>query len=254
METENNPLNPKLIGLIALTLIIGVVGGYVFGTSELQPIIDELKQNNTELVSHMEDILIKYTDLQDNLTLKDNELTNYVMEISSLREEVDIYADDVQMLQDEVNRVKDLYEQLQVDYQLLSLEYDNLTFQSRYKLIDIFLREDMYISYNLPTRVYTSPDFTLAGETTKFDYSIWCDQASSSSSAQIRVYKAGTSIRVYNQSVKLKEEPNLELYYAEGSFSIVLNKGNYYLTIVLEDASLSPAPIYQSNIHIWDYY
>ena len=251
---DASTIDPKIIGLIVLALTIGVIGGYAFGTSNLQPTIDDLRQNNTELETALSDAQSKNTDLLANLTMRDNELNNAQAEIVSLKEELDLYVDDVEKLEEEVNQVKGLYEQLQVDYQQLSVEYENLTLQSRYSLSEIFLREDLHLSYNLPTRIYTSSDFNLVGATTKIDYSLWCDQASSSSSAQIRIYKAGTSIRIYTQSVKLKEVPDLGLYYAEGSFSVVLDEGKYYMTIVLEEASLSPAPIYQSNIHIWSYY
>ena len=167
---------------------------------------------------------------------------------------MDTYAGDIESLQNEVDRITELYQQIEYDYQTLCIEYENLMLQTRYRLNEIFKREDLVLSYNLPDRIYTSPSFTIEGTTSNFECNLWCDQATSSSSAQIRIYKAGTPVRAYSHPVRLKESPETELYYAEGSFSIVLAEGSYYITLVIDSGSLSPLPIYQFNIQIWDYY
>lgn len=244
----------KIISFVAIALIIGFIGGYLFENTNLHPRIDELRQNNTELHANLSNFESMYTDIQNVLALRENELSTAQEEIESLRDNLDLYANDIEMLEEEVTRITELYQHIEYDYNKLSEEYENLTIQPRYKLNEVFLVEDFYLSYNLPTRIYTSPDFTVKGTTTRFDYNIRCEKGLLDPSARIRIYKAGTSMGAYSYDVKLKEEPDSELFYAESSFSVVLEEGKYYFNLIIKNGSLSHAPIYQSNIHIWNYY
>jgi len=243
----------KTPGIVLIALFISFIGGILVEEYNLQPKIDELKLNNTELETSLSNLKNIQTAIQNTLSMREIELSTAQEEIKALRENLDVYASNIETLQEEVTRATELYQQLDNDYHILSTEYDNLSSQTQYILNKIFLAEDFYRFYNPPTRTYTSPDFTAEGATTRFDYIIYSEKDLLNPSADIRIFKAGTSLTVYSYAIKLKEFSS-GLFTAEGSFSVVLDEGKYYFDLIIRDGSLSLAPIYQSNIHIWNYY
>ena len=248
-----NLSNSKIIGLVASTLIIGILGGSIYSTRIIQPEINVLNQDKNRLLTKLTETQKKLVDTNTTLTIREKTFESAQDNITKLQEDIEMFEKEILLLESEIDKITDSYHQIEADYIELSSDYESLLLQTQYQLSDIFLKKDFSISYDVPTKIYTSRDFTVEGETTRFDYSLMCEAGTIDPSAKIRIYKAGTSVRVYSKTIKIQEEPDLDLHTSFGSFSLVLEEGEYRLQLYISNGSLTPTTTNQSNIHIWDY-
>jgi hypothetical protein len=245
--------NPRTLIIIVVSLVLGLVGGYIYSQNRVQSEIVSLYENNTAIQSSLQQMINNKDEINQSLQIKENELSSAQTEIETLGNNIETLENEIAQLEDEVDFYTASYDQLESDYLNILTEYNRLTLETQYRLTETLVKEDFALSRIGTTRTYIGPNVQLSGETTKIDYSIMCEAGSIKPSAQLRFYKSGTSLRAYTRVIKLVEEPDLDLYLASDSFSVILDEEDYRVELIIEHGSLAASSQYPSSIHIWSY-
>ena len=95
----------RTVGLLVAGLIVGVIGGYLVTSTQIESLRTQLGETKLELTAQI-------NSLEEELT--------------SLNQERSQYEDDINAMQDELDAVSSSYEQLKETYLGLQTDYDDL--------------------------------------------------------------------------------------------------------------------------------